>query len=642
MVKLHPHKGRPFFFLFIISCCFIITTASIFLIEPSNQPNDLDVLLLNKDAAPTFHLTSQLTYTPELVDAWTTAPVASLTQSTTPTLENDTLHLYIPLEKISLTSDTFIKDLDALNQVFPHIFLSLMPASDMTDTTYLDQCQLLHTALLLHPNLDISMIVYPLSSQSLSLYNQNFIDGIGTVLSEDFERLNALYDFFVDKKTLYIRDEIKDFYGVSQVNQAAQAITATYYNLAINYPGVDTIFSPFITSQRDYQDPYFLNRKDESYYLFYTVYNRLLEKNWLTTGKEKVASVSPYVPLKSYDLLSGEVEIVLNPRGDLLSHLATLKASTKESYGISFKWNTSNLPVASGYPYGVTLDTDTVPNGISRLKAILQDGQGNVLEVHSLDLTVKHPITQARATRIKSAAVPAPKDTEVERGYIPILMYHTVEDTVLPESQNSCVETKNFDAQMKALVENGYTPINFSDLKDYLEGTVLLPEHPVLITMDDGYLNNYTKAYPIYKKYGIQATLFVSPYYVAENNTMRHFGWTAAKEMEASGLIDIQSHGYDHTPFPSLSVENLKHHITLSKSIIEQHLGPRDVWVVACPQFRNNMLTRKVLASLGVDFQITSLAKKGTVLSPTSLKRINVPNTMTPEELIATLDQLTS
>ena len=122
---------------------------------------------------------------------------------------------------------------------------------------------------------------------------------------------------------------------------------------------------------------------------------------------------------------------------------------------------------------------------------------------------------------------------------------------------------------------------------------------------------------------------------------MRHFGWNAAREMEASGLIDIQPHGYDHTPFPYLSVEDLKHHITLSKSIIEQQLGARDVWVVACPEFRNTPATRKVLASLGVDFQITSLAKKGTVLSPTSLKRINVPNTMTPEELISTLNQLT-
>ena len=345
--------------------------------------------------------------------------------------------------------------------------------------------------------------------------------------------------------------------------------------------------------------------------------------------------------LKSYDSLNGEVEIVLAPNASILSSLEALKSSVANNYYMSFKWNTSVLSVTASYPYVITLDTTKEPNGVSRLKAILQDSNNNLVESHSIDLTIDNPVTSIRSSRVESAALPTSTYTKPTNDYIPILMYHTVEDMVLPESQNSHVETKNFEAQMKALLENGYTPINFSDLKAYLSGIAVLPEHPVIITMDDGYLNNYTKAYPIYKKYNIQATLFVSPYYMVDENTTRHFGWAAAKEMEESGLIDIQPHGYDHTAFPYLSLKDLKYHITLSKGIIEQHLGPRDVSVVACPQFRNTYHTRKLLASLGIDFQITDLADSGTVLTPTSLKRINVPNTMTPDELIATLDALT-
>ena len=165
--------------------------------------------------------------------------------------------------------------------------------------------------------------------------------------------------------------------------------------------------------------------------------------------------------------------------------------------------------------------------------------------------------------------------------------------------------------------------------------------------MDDGYLNNYTNAYPIYKKYNIQATLFVSPYYMQMENTDRHFGWLAAQEMENSGLIDIQPHGYNHTPLSYLSLKDAKYHASLAQGLIEMHLGPRDVSVLAYPQFRHNWRTVKLLTNLGFDFQITNLAKRGTVLpykatfSPPKLQRINVPNTMSPEELITTLNKFT-
>ena len=226
-------------------------------------------------------------------------------------------------------------------------------------------------------------------------------------------------------------------------------------------------------------------------------------------------------------------------------------------------------------------------------------------------------------------------------GYIPILMYHTISDVVAPEDENSCVTTALFDAQMKALLDNGYTPINFKVLHDYLNGKSGLPDKPLLITMDDGYLNNYTNAYPIYKKYNIPATLFVSSYFMKDENTERHFGWNAAREMEASGLVDIQSHGYNHTPLPYLSLKDVKYHISRSKGLIEKNLGERDVFVVAYPQFRNTRYTKRLLSKIGVDLQITNLIKQGTGLNPTSLKRINVPNTMSPDELIATLEGFT-
>ena len=683
MRKLNMNKSRPLFLCFIISCCLVILASSHFLFPPFSNSDDLDVLILNKEASPIFRLDAQLSYTPELVDTWS----HTFANQTTPTLDSsnrspleqkteqqlekpqkpveqpepspykdasttvkglsDSTHsninLLIDLTYETLEIDTLLKDLTILSQTSKEVTLSILPAPHMTDKIYLAQCQLLSDALTTTQLSNISLIVYPTSATNLSLYNQDFITYIGTVLQkqEDLETLDAIYNYFSTKKSLFVRDNIRQFYSTDS-SKAAKEINAIYYTLAVKYPGIETIFSPCIIPTIDYQDSYALDHSAEDFYLFYTIYNRLLEKSWITTTDDALGNISPYVPLQSYDSLSGEIEIILSPDSRILSSLATVTNSTSGNYYISFKWNASTLPVTSNYPYAIVLDTTTLPNGISRLKAILQSSSSELIESSSIDLTIDNPLSSVRSVRIASSTSPSTAYTKPQNDYIPILMYHTVEDTIDPELQNSCVETANFEAQMKALLDHGYTPINFYNLKEYLNGTAVLPEHPIIITMDDGYLNNYTKAYPIFKKYNIQATLFVSPYYMAEANTERHFGWDSAKEMEESGLIDIQPHGYNHTPFPYLSLKDLQYHISLANGLIEMHLGPRDVSVVACPEFRNTYHTRKLLRSLGMDFQITKLATKGTVLTPTSLKRINVPNTMSPDELIATLNTLTS
>lgn len=84
-------------------------------------------------------------------------------------------------------------------------------------------------------------------------------------------------------------------------------------------------------------------------------------------------------------------------------------------------------------------------------------------------------------------------------------MYHAFNktDDYLTVSEN------RFEEQVKAMVESGYTPVFFQDLIDYVDTEKQLPEKPVCITFDDGYLDNYTYAFPILKKYNCKATIFV-------------------------------------------------------------------------------------------------------------------------------------
>lgn len=65
----------------------------------------------------------------------------------------------------------------------------------------------------------------------------------------------------------------------------------------------------------------------------------------------------------------------------------------------------------------------------------------------------------------------------------------------------------------------------------------VLPKDSILITFDDGYKNNYTNAFPILKKYGLKATIFLNTKYV-ENDEF-YLNWNEIKEMYESGLIDF-------------------------------------------------------------------------------------------------------
>ena len=88
---------------------------------------------------------------------------------------------------------------------------------------------------------------------------------------------------------------------------------------------------------------------------------------------------------------------------------------------------------------------------------------------------------------------------------ISVLMYHHV----LENDGTIAISQKNFEAQMKMLAKGGYTTITPDELLAYKQGKITLPKKSVLITFDDGWRNNYIYAYPILKKYGLKATIFL-------------------------------------------------------------------------------------------------------------------------------------
>ncbi|MEO8485307.1 MAG: polysaccharide deacetylase family protein [Betaproteobacteria bacterium] len=122
---------------------------------------------------------------------------------------------------------------------------------------------------------------------------------------------------------------------------------------------------------------------------------------------------------------------------------------------------------------------------------------------------------------------------------VPILCYHRFG----PRANNLTVTPAAFEAQMRFLRENGYTVVSMQRLVDFLDGKVALPKRSVAITIDDGYRSTYEIAWPILKKYGYPATVYLYTDFVGAGDALN---WAQMKEMSSAGQIDVQPHSKTH------------------------------------------------------------------------------------------------
>lgn len=140
---------------------------------------------------------------------------------------------------------------------------------------------------------------------------------------------------------------------------------------------------------------------------------------------------------------------------------------------------------------------------------------------------------------------------------VPILYYHSISDKPIGIRELS-VTVMDFEAQMRYLAENGYTAITFADLDNFTSF-----DKPVIITLDDGYADNYSSAYPILKKYGLQATIFVI------SGLIDTVGYLTREEMaEMTDIISFQGHTVKHENLTKLSPKLLETELTVPKDTI--------------------------------------------------------------------------
>lgn len=154
---------------------------------------------------------------------------------------------------------------------------------------------------------------------------------------------------------------------------------------------------------------------------------------------------------------------------------------------------------------------------------------------------------------------------------IPVLMYHTV-GIPFPDWEWAYLTIPHaiFENHLKWLAKAGYKTVDLYELYDHVSGEKILTGKSVVLTFDDGYLDNWTFAAPLLKKYGFKATVYINPDFVDKRNVSRKslldvwngelrtdelevrgfMSWPELKKVSENGVFSVQSHLMTHTWYP--------------------------------------------------------------------------------------------
>jgi len=206
---------------------------------------------------------------------------------------------------------------------------------------------------------------------------------------------------------------------------------------------------------------------------------------------------------------------------------------------------------------------------------------------------------------------------------IPILTYHRFANSC---TSPLCVPTRVFDQQMKYLRVHGYSVLTPAELLAFLEYRQSLPKKSVLITMDDGYRSVYNIAYPILKKYGFTATLFIYTDFVGASGMA--ITWKQLRRLKAEGFT-IGSHTVFHTDLTKKKegetesdfLARITRELFESKKIIDRKLK-QDTFIFAYPYGRYDQTTAQLVREAGYKVAV-SVRRGGNPFfaNPLSLRR---------------------
>ncbi len=231
------------------------------------------------------------------------------------------------------------------------------------------------------------------------------------------------------------------------------------------------------------------------------------------------------------------------------------------------------------------------------------------------------------------------QDMDVWADWPLILAYHSVSEE---RKDGLAVRPADFERQMRWLASHGYRSIT---LAEHLRRPARRGEKVVIITFDDGYADTYTQAFPILRRYGFTAVVFLVTSYVGREHVfwwdeekVNVYGrrslyypltWEQAGELLDCGM-ELGSHTSTHPPaLTRLEPGRCWDEIAASKLRLERQLGV-EVSSFCYPRGDLDPAVVKMVEAAGYRGAVVTPPRYGIPLSRYTLRRISLYREYTP------------
>jgi len=157
--------------------------------------------------------------------------------------------------------------------------------------------------------------------------------------------------------------------------------------------------------------------------------------------------------------------------------------------------------------------------------------------------------------------------------YVPILMYHRIEETTDTSTNAKYYSSPTkFRRQMRALYLEGYTAVTLQQVWDYWHDEGTLPAKPIVLTFDDGTSGQVENTLPVLEKYGWPGVISVVVPNVSDAGGSLSISPDQIRRLLDAGW-ELDSHSMTHPDMTTVSAARLQYELTESRRRLQEQFG---------------------------------------------------------------------
>ncbi len=177
-----------------------------------------------------------------------------------------------------------------------------------------------------------------------------------------------------------------------------------------------------------------------------------------------------------------------------------------------------------------------------------------------------------------------------------VLMLHSINPEIVdPNAANNSLEPERLEQLIMDLQAAGYT---FRTLRGAMEGEPT--RRTIVLTLDDGYVDNYIYLFPVLKRFGVPVTIFTT-----NRKGEQFLTEEQLRVMADSGLVELGGHTASHQLLPVCDGALLREELETNRAFLATILGAPPT-SFAYPWGKYGLREREAVVAVGYRYAVTT------------------------------------